>query len=123
MRLEKILFLSGIVCGSSFLVRWLGETKRRIFKLILVAPWKIANKDDQFKKAFYAYPIDESIKSRVSEIVMFTADNEKEIGKESLRIFHQALGGEVIELKGRGHYAGDDIGTEEFSKLLEVIVR
>jgi predicted alpha/beta hydrolase family esterase len=90
--------LVGHSCGSAFLVRWLGETKRKIFKLILVAPWKIHDGNDEFRKEFYDYSIDEGIKSRVGEIVMFTADNEKDEGKESLKIFHQVLGGAVIEL-------------------------
>ena len=115
--------LVGHSCASAFLVRWLGETKRKIFKLILVAPWKIPDQDDEFRKAFYVYPIDESIKSRVSEIVMFTADDEEDAGKESLKIFHQALGGDVMELKGRGHYTMGDMGTEEFPELLEVILK
>src|SRR3989338_10520595 len=67
-------------CGCAFVVRWLGETKRKINKLILVAPWKIPKKDDELKKAFYLYPIDESIKSRVKEVIMFTADNEAQQG-------------------------------------------
>lgn len=115
--------LVGHSCGSAFLVRWLGETKRKIFKLILVAPWKIPDKDNEFRKEFYTYPIDESIKSRVNEIVMFTADDEEEEGKESLKIFHQALDGKVVELKGRGHYTMGDMGTTEFPELLEVILR
>ena len=112
----------GHSCGSAFLVRWLGETKGKIFKLILVAPWKIPDKDDEFRKEFYTYPIDESIKSRVGEIVMFTADNEEDEGKESLKIFHQTLGGAVIELKGHGHYTLGDMGTEEFPELLGKII-
>ncbi len=115
--------LVGHSCGSAFLVRWLGETKRKIFKLILVAPWKIPDKDDKFRKEFYTYPIDESIKLRVREIVMFTADDEEDEGKESLKIFHQALGGEIIELKGHGHYTLGDMGIEEFPELLEKIIR
>jgi predicted alpha/beta hydrolase family esterase len=114
--------LVGHSCGAAFLVRWLGETKKNFFKLILVAPWRIPNKDDKLKKEFYTYSIDEGIKLRASEIVMFTADNEEDKGKESLKIFHQALGGEVIELKGHGHYTMDDMGTEELPELLEKIV-
>ncbi|MFH1332399.1 MAG: alpha/beta hydrolase [archaeon] len=97
--------LIGHSCGGAFLVKWLGETKKRINKLILVAPWKIPDKNDEFRKAFYEYPIDKTIKSRVKEIVMFTADNEEEDGKKSLEIFHNALGGRVIELKGRTLYS------------------
>lgn len=114
--------LVGHSCGSTFLVRWLGETKRKILKLILVAPWKIPDKEDEFRKEFYTYTIDKDVKSRVGKIVMFTADDEENEGKESLKIFHQILGGEVVELKGHGHYTLDDMGTEEFPELFEKIM-
>ena len=120
---DENTILVGHSCGCAFLARWLGETKRNISKLILVAPWKIPDKDDKLQKAFYTYPVDENIKSRVNEIVMFTADDEEDDGKESLKIFHQALGGEVIELKGHGHYTMDDMKTIEFPELLDVILR
>jgi predicted alpha/beta hydrolase family esterase len=114
--------LIGHSCGSAFLVRWLGDSKRKIDKLILVAPWKIGTSSEE-KKKFYDYIIDETIKSRVNKIVMFTADNEEEDGKKSLKMFHDAIGGIIIELKGRGHYAGDDeVRTEEFPELLESIL-
>lgn len=115
--------LIGHSCGSAFLVRWLGDAKQKISKLILVAPWKIPDKDDKYRKAFYEYPIDETIKSRVKEIIMFTANDEEDDGKESLKIFHQALGGKIIELKGRGHYTFSDMGTVEFPELLEAILK
>lgn len=113
--------LVGHSCGCAFLVRWLGETKKKISKLILVAPWKIPKEGDKAREAFYVYPIDETIKDRVQKIVMFTADDEEDKGKESLNIFHEALGGEIVELKGRGHYTMGDMGTTEFPELLEVI--
>jgi len=115
--------LIGHSCGCAFLVRWLGETKQRIFKLILVAPWKIPDKDDESRKTFYEYPVDETIKSRVKEIIMFTADNEENDGKESLKIFHLALNGKIIELKGKGHYTMSGTENTEFPELLEVILR
>lgn len=114
--------LVGHSCGCSFLVRWLGESKQKIKKLILVAPWKITKENNPIREKFYTYPIDEMIKSRVGEIVMFTADNETEGGKKSLEIYHQALGGKIIELKGRGHYILKHMGTEEFPELLAEII-
>jgi len=39
-----------------------------------------------------------------------------------LRIFHKALGGKIIELKGKGHYTIKYMGTEEFPELLEEII-
>lgn len=74
------------------------------------------------EKNFTLTRIDEDIKSRVDKIVMFTADDEEDEGKKSLKIFHKALGGEVIELKGHGHYTLGDMGTEEFPELLNKIL-
>ena len=113
--------LIGHSCGCAFLVRWLGETKQKIAKLILVAPWKIPDEGDADREAFYNYPIDETIKDRVDEIIMFTADNEEADGKKSLGIFHQALGGRIIELKRHGHYTMGDMGVIEFPELIEII--
>ncbi|OGG55241.1 hypothetical protein A3D62_01495 [Candidatus Kaiserbacteria bacterium RIFCSPHIGHO2_02_FULL_49_11] len=114
--------LVGHSCGCAFLVRWLGETKKRIDKLILVAPWKIPEEGDIVKKAFYEYEIDGTISSRVREIVMFTSNDEEDDGKRSLKIFHNALGGTIIELKSRGHYTEGDMGTVEFPELLNELI-
>ena len=114
--------LIGHSCGCAFLVRWLGETKQKIRKLILVAPWKIPDEGDKFREAFYIYPIDETIKKRVGQITIFTADNEEEDGKKSLQIFHEALDGKIIELKSRGHYTMGDMKTEKLPELLEEIL-
>lgn len=111
--------LIGHSCGCAFLVRWLGETKQKIHKLILVAPWRIPDPGDAARDQFYTFPIDASVKDRVEKIIMFTADDEEVDGKESLRIFHDALDGEIIELKNHGHYLMSDMGTDEFPELLQ----
>ncbi len=113
--------LIGHSCGCAFLVHWLGDSKRKIDKLILVAPWKIGTSSDA-KKKFYGYQIDETIKQRVNKIFMFTANNEHPDGKRSLEIFKNALGGTVIELDGREHYTYEDIKTEEFPELLAEVI-
>lgn len=120
---DENTILIGHSCGCAFLVRWLGETKKKVLKLILVAPWKIFDKNNQDKscEAFYNYQIDENIRKRVKEIIMFTADDEEDEGKKSLRIFHESLGGKIIELKRHGHYTRGDMGTEEFPELIKVI--
>lgn len=121
-KVDENTVLIGHSCGCAFLVRWLGETKQKISKLILVAPWKFYTGKDKSRKEFYGYPIDETIKSRVKEVIMFTADDEEADGKKSLEIYHKALGGKVIELKGRGHYIFGDMGTEEFPELLKEVM-
>lgn len=114
--------LVGHSCGCAFLVRWLGETKKRVAKLILVAPWKIPDPGDEVKEAFYVYPINETLKDRVGATVLFTSDDEAPEGKESLKLFHDAVGGEIVELAGYGHYTLVDMGTEEFSELLRAVL-
>jgi len=117
--------LIGHSCGCAFLVRWLGETKKKILKLILVAPWKIPDLDGgklEIQKKFYNYEIDSGISSRVEEIYMFTSNNEELEGKQSVIIFHDALGGEIIELENHGHYTLGDMGTEEFPELIEKVL-
>ena len=114
--------LIGHSCGCAFLVRWLGDSGQKVKRLILVAPWKIAPQNDALKRAFYEYPIDESVKSQVSEVIIFTADNEEVDGKESVKLFHNALGGRIIELQGRGHYILRHMGTEEFLELRDIIL-
>ncbi len=112
--------LIGHSCGAAFLVRWLGDTKKKIKKLILVAPWKIANREDKIE--FYDFKIDRSIKSRVKEIITFTSDDEEPDGKESVKIFHKAIDGKIMELHGKGHFTLEDMGTEEFPELLKEVL-
>jgi len=121
-RVDENSVLIGHSCGCAFLVRWLGETNKKINKLILVAPWKIPDKNNKFRKEFYTYPIDATIKERVNKIVMFTADDEEEDGKKSLKIYNKYLDGKVIELKKHGHYTLEDMGTEEFPELIDEII-
>jgi len=54
---------------------------------------------------------------------MFTADDEEDDGKKSLKIFHEALGGKIIELKEHGHYTLGDMKTEKFPELLREILK
>ena len=113
--------LVGHSCGGAFLVRWLGDTKQKISKLVLVAPWKIPDIGSKLQEEYYGYEIDRTIFDRIGEIVIFTSKDEVEDGKKSVRIFHEALGGKIIELPNHGHYTTEDMGTVEFPELIQVI--
>ncbi len=122
LTVDENTVLIGHSCGCAFLVRWLGDTKQSVKKLILVAPWKVPRKGNAVRKAFYTYPIDPTIPVRVGEIVIFTADDEEPDGKKSVKMYRDVLGGKLIELKGHGHYILGDMGTEEFPELLKEIL-
>lgn len=123
--IDENTILIGHSRGTAFIVHWLGDTKQKIKKLILVAPWKVSVDDigeEKLKTKYYDFEIDPTIKDRVGEIIYFTSDNEEKEGKESLKIFHEAIGGEIIELPSHGHYTLDDMGTNEFLELINAIV-
>jgi predicted alpha/beta hydrolase family esterase len=126
MPVNEKSILVGHSCGCAFLVRWLGDTGKKISKLILVAPWKIPSGEGERyenRKKFYEYSINKNIRKNVNEIIIFTADDEEEDGKKSAKIFHEALGGKIIELKGRGHYClSDNMKNKEFPELLKEIL-
>ncbi|MEK6859782.1 MAG: class I tRNA ligase family protein [Nanoarchaeota archaeon] len=115
LKIDENSILIGHSRGCAFLVRWLGENKKIIKKLILVAPWKIANKE--YKRVFYDFKIDRTIKERAKEIIIFTSNDEELDGKKSVEMYHSAFGGEIIELKNRGHFT-----QEEFPELLDEII-
>jgi predicted alpha/beta hydrolase family esterase len=118
--IDKEDVLIGHSCGCAFLVRWLGETKNSVKKLILVAPWKIPEYDRE--KEFYNYEINPDIQKYFDKSITFTANDEYPDGKKSVRIFNEVLNGEIIELKYHGHYTLGDMHTEEFPELLEKVL-
>ena len=123
LKIDGETILIGHSCGCAFLVRYLGDTKKKVKKLILVAPWKIPDENNEMEENFYKYPINESIKSQVRETIIFTCNDEEEDGKESAKIFQKALNGKLIELKDQGHYDHGYMGTEEFPELLEEVLK
>ncbi|MFH1365265.1 MAG: alpha/beta hydrolase [archaeon] len=120
---NKESVLIGHSAGCAFLVRWLGDTKKKVKELMLVAPWKIAYRKDGSDKEFYGYEIDSSVKLNVGKVIIFTSDNEEIDGKRSANIFQEALGGKIIELKNKGHYTLEDMGVEEFPELLKEVLK
>ena len=104
-KIDENSVLVGYSAGCAFLVRWLGETKKKVKKLILVAPWKIPSEEfSDGENEMYDYKIEKCVKKNVKERVIFTADDEEEDGKKSVKIFYNSFGGKIIELKGRKHF-------------------
>ena len=113
--------LIGASAGGGFLVRWLGETKKKIKKLILIAPVKDYELVGRLKKLCH-FEIDESISSRIKEIVIFIS-NDKERIIEDANTYQKELNAKLIELKDHGHFTFKWMGTDEFPELLQEVLK
>jgi len=109
--------------GAGFLVRWLGETKKKVDRLILVAPYIFDSGHDPGLKDFVAFTPDLNLKDYCNEIIVFVdREDDSEIVK-SADFAHQKLEAKLIELKDKGHFVEGDMGTTEFPELLGEILR
>jgi len=113
--------LIGHSAGGAFLVRWLGETKKKIKKLILVSASKENSKTSKRIKELCKFNIGNKIKELVGEIIVFTSDDEPSYRKENAAVYGEKLNGKLIMLKGKGHFCKGD-GVTEFPELFDEIL-
>jgi len=113
--------LVGHSCGGGFLLRWLSENKKKGDKLIFVAPW--LDPDKKETTDFFEFKIDSTISKRFNEVHLFTsADDGKHILK-SVEIIKKELPNiSLHEFTDRGHFCYEDLKTDKFPELLNVIV-
>jgi len=115
--------LIGHSCGGGFLVRYLGDTKKKVKKLILVAPAIIHSGEYKPLNNLLKFEINPEVKNLVKEIIIFVSNDDNKGILKSVDIFSKNLGGKVINLKGYGHYTMGDMGTTEFPELIKEIIR
>jgi predicted alpha/beta hydrolase family esterase len=112
--------LVGHSCGAGFLLRWLGETKKQLTKLILVAPWlDLTGK----RGRFLDFEVDPSIETRVNELhVLFSSNDRVEGVKESVEILTKTFAkAKLHDLKDKGHFTCQEMKTAAFPELLNLI--
>lgn len=116
--------LVGHSAGGAFLVRWLGETKRKIKKLILVSPGKNIGEypNAEHNRELYDFEIDPSVSERVGEIVVFTSPEEPLHRQKNVALYKELLGAAVISITDKGHFVYADMKTNEFPELLKKIL-
>jgi len=111
--------------GTAFILRWLSENKEKVDKVILIAPSVI--KTDKYKgpgsSNLKDFVYDSSLKKYFNKLVIIYSDNDMEKINESVSQIHSKLGGELIQIKGMGHFTMRDMGTDEFPELLEEVLR
>ncbi len=121
--LEENDILIGWSSGGAFVVRWLGETKKKIKKLILVAP-AIASEEleEGIMKDFHLFNINSKIKDNIKEIILIESDNDSEGILEAGKKYCKKLKISPIILHNKGHFTGHKMGRE-FPELLEEILK
>jgi len=113
--------LVGTSDGGAFLVRWLGEAKKKIKKLILVAPAKFVEDDNKNKIEFYNFEIDKKISERCEEIIIYISNDEPRMIK-SAELYASELKAKLITLENRGHFTvRANPENNKFPELLEEI--
>jgi len=111
--------LVGWSAGGTFWVRWLGETKKIVHKLILVAPAKLykkGNEESNFDR-FMNFSIDPSIKERVKNIVIFISNDSDDLVK-SAHLYKDTLEADLIELSNQGHFTNAERSSPVFKELI-----
>jgi len=115
--------LVGTSCGGTFSLKWLHETKKRIKKLILIAPSYQLIKGEERMKNFVNFKLDPSIKKQVQDIVVFVSNDQTHRVKSS-HLIAKKLNAKLITLKNRGHFCVDDTSkNEKFPELFEEIMQ
>ncbi len=115
--------LVGHSAGCAFLLRWLSENKKKVKKIILVAPYILDIPEAPFLSDLVNFKIDKDIKNYFDELIIFYADNDSNYIIESTKFVNKKLGAKLIELEGMGHFTEKHMGTKEFPELLEEILK
>jgi len=114
--------LVGHSCGGGFLIRWLSENKIKIDKLFLVAPWFDPKRRET--KSFFDFEIDPEIENRINRIEIFISENEVIEGvEESVEIIKNKFAkARIHQFKNKGHFTFEEMKTDKFPELIEVIL-
>lgn len=112
--------LIGHSCGGGFLVRWLSESKTKVGKVALIAPW--LDPDHELNTPFFDFEIDSDLVDRTRGAgVFFSADDDEDI-LISVDRLKKVKGIHIKEFKDKGHFTLGDMKTEKFPELLEFLV-
>ncbi|MEI9966871.1 MAG: alpha/beta hydrolase [Candidatus Moraniibacteriota bacterium] len=119
--LDEETTLIGHSCGAGFLVRFLSENKVRVGKVILVAPWM--DPKGELGNDFFDFAIDASLAARTHGITIFlSADDEEEMKVSVARIEESIPEVTRVDFTDKGHFTLEDMHSNEFPELLEVIL-
>ncbi len=121
IKIDENSILVGHSAGGGFLVRWLGETKKKIKKLILVAPAIIHSCEWHNLSDLLDFEISDDLKN-VNEILLFISKDDSEGLLKSSTIFESALNLRKKEFDNKGHFTEKTMGTDKFPEIIDEIL-
>lgn len=117
--------LVGHSCGGGFLIRYLSEHKDvSTGKVILVAPWINPDKYEVSDTAdFFKFEIDPNFPIRTKGVSVFiSSDDEPSVVKTVELLKAKVPNLDLHQFADRGHFKKNNLGTDEFPELLEVLM-
>ncbi len=109
--------LIGHSCGCGFFLRWLSETRTRINKLIMVAPWI---DPERTRGAFLEFALNPTLPEHVDEMHIFYSSDDEVTGVHpttKILMEHYPLT-KLYSFNDKGHFCLEDMRTEKFPELL-----
>ena len=128
--IDENTILVGWSSGGAFWVRWLGETKQRVKKLLLVAPAKVVGNSKMNKALginpdqrsqwdeFHNFITDPTIPDRVDDIIIFIS-NDADWLVEAANVYTKELRATLIHIPNQRHFTNDVRQSTEFPELLK----
>lgn len=111
--------LVGHSCGGGFLLRWLSENDRKVKKLILVAPW--IDPDRKKTTTFFEFNIDPAIAERMETHILISNDDDEDIQVSVNKIKVALPAVKQHDFQNMGHFTYEQMKTDKFPELLEII--
>lgn len=114
--------LVGHSMGAGFWVRYLTEHPEiTVNKVVLVAPW--LNPDHEYDFDFFDFEIDQNIAECITELVVFSSDNDSQDVQDTVKILQEKLPTATIRnFHEYGHFTLKSMKTDAFPELLEAIL-
>jgi predicted alpha/beta hydrolase family esterase len=107
-------------CGCGFLLRYLSENPQKLKKLILVAPWL---DPEHVMGDFLKFTLNPDLAALTDEIHIFYSEDEPVNGVgQTVDLIRQTYKNTKYHgFKTHGHFCLEEMGTDAFHELLEVI--
>ena len=128
MQIDENTILVGLSAGGYALLRYLGETGKKVKKVILVAPGGAAGDRSQFageeallphEGEFYSHKITSSLRSQIQERVVVFVSNDSEYILRAVEMYKDVLNAKEVKLENLGHFS---FLIKELPELLQEIV-